>query len=83
MFLPSPRASRHAARESGQRVKTQYIICDQFGSVRIEPAVYGDFEYVQTYADAEAAGRAAEMLNEEFSGLTTWTVWEMKPWQQS
>ena len=71
-------------------MKTQYIICDQFGSVRIEPAVYGDFEYVQTYADAEAAGRAAEVLNEEFAGFTVkkgsrleklrpWTVWEMKP----
>ena len=70
-------------------MKTQYIICDQFGSVRIEPAVYGDFEYVQTYADVEAAGRAAEVLNEEF-GFTVkkdgglekirpWTVWEMKP----
>ena len=70
-------------------MKTQYIICDEHGSVRIEPAVYGDFEYVQTYADAEAAGRAAEMLNEEYNGYLVkdgdlaaarpWTVWEMKP----
>ena len=87
MFLPPPGAFRHHARKGSQRVKTQYVICDQFGIIRIEPAVYGDFEYVQTYADAEAAGRAAEMLNEE-SGLHTmkdgklvparpWAVWEM------
>ena len=70
-------------------MKTQYVICDQFGIIRIEPAVYGDFDYVQTYADAEAAGRAAEKLNEEFGGfvkedgtlvtIRPWTVWEMKP----
>ena len=70
-------------------MKTQYVICDQFGTIRIEPAVYGDFDYVQTYADAEAAGRAAEMLNEEYNGYLVkdgdlaaarpWTVWEMKP----
>ena len=69
-------------------VKTQYVICDQWGTIRIEPAVYGDFEYVQTYADADAAQRAADALNDEWNGWSVkdgelvavrpWTVWEMK-----
>ena len=69
-------------------MKTQYVICDKYGSIRIEPAVYGDFEYVQTYVNAEAAQGAADMLNEEFNGFLVkdgelvtarpWTVWEMR-----
>lgn len=69
-------------------MKTQYVICDQRGTVRIEPAVYGDFEYVQTYENPEAAQRAADMLNDEWNGwfmkdgelvpARPWTVWEMR-----
>ena len=72
-------------------MKTQYIICDTYGSVRIESALccYADSAYVQTYVDPEAAQRAADMLNDEFNGFLVkdgklvksrpWTVWEMKP----
>ena len=70
-------------------MKTQYVICNQFGTIRIEPAVYaGTLDYVQTYVDAEAAGRAAETLNDEITyamkdgkpvTAPPWTVWEMKP----